>query len=37
VLGGLSFRIRNVLRMPDEMERHSISVMAAVERLLASA
>jgi hypothetical protein len=37
VLGGLSFRIRNVLRMPDEMERHSISLMAAVERLLASA
>src|SRR5262245_10679964 len=33
-LGGLSFRIRTRLGMPDEMERHSLSVMAAAERLL---
>jgi hypothetical protein len=36
VLGALSFRIRTRLAMPDEMERHSISVMTAAERLLAS-
>ena len=36
VLGALSFRIRNRLAMPDEMERHSISVMIAAERLLDS-
>jgi len=35
VLGALSFRIRTRLRMPDEMERHSMSVMTAAERLLA--
>jgi hypothetical protein len=36
VLGALSFRIRKRLAMPDEMERHSLAVMAAAERLLVS-
>jgi hypothetical protein len=36
VLGALSFRIRLRLAMPDEMERHSVSVMRAAERLLLS-
>jgi hypothetical protein len=36
VLGALSFRIRTRLAMPDEMEPHSISLMTAVERLLAA-
>jgi len=36
VLGELSFRVRRRLRMPDEMERASIAVMAAAERLLLS-
>jgi aminoglycoside phosphotransferase (APT) family kinase protein len=35
VLGALSFRIRRRLEMPDEMERHSLAVMAAAEQLLA--
>jgi hypothetical protein len=34
VLGGLSFRVRTRLAMPDEMERHSIAVMRAAEQLL---
>ncbi len=34
VLGALSFRIRTRLDMPDEMERHSLPVMASAERLL---
>jgi hypothetical protein len=34
VLGALSFRIRARLQMPDAMERHSIAVMRAAERLL---
>jgi Phosphotransferase enzyme family len=34
VLGALSFRVRTRLAMPDEMERHSIAVMRAAERLL---
>ncbi len=36
VLGLLSFRVRRRLRMPDEMERASIAVMATAERLLLS-
>jgi hypothetical protein len=36
ILGELSFRVRRRLRMPDEMERASITVMAAAERLLLS-
>jgi hypothetical protein len=35
VLGEVSFRIRTRLQVPDEMEPHSISVIAAAERLLA--
>jgi hypothetical protein len=36
VLGGLSFRIRRRLDMPDEMEQPSTAVIAAAERLLLS-
>jgi len=36
VLGTLSFRIRSRLGMPDEMERHSVPLIAAAERLLLS-
>ena len=35
-VGALSFRIRTRLEMPDEMERHSVPVLAAAERLLAT-
>jgi hypothetical protein len=34
VLGELAFRVRRRLAMPDEMERPSVAVMAAVERRL---